>query len=121
MPATSAAMAAAMMSFVMALPLAMAGMTVSQRGEIDRPQTVERTVDGRHRIFEPGCTIEQQRAFVAPDAPVGDTLVERRVGRGPFRTQQQSFCPRKLVDRRGNGIIGHRDGEPAALAHSAPN
>src|SRR6478752_5118213 len=99
MPATSAAMAAAMMSLVMALPLAMTGMTVSQRGKIDRPQAVERTVDRGHRIFEPGCTIEQQRAFVAPDAPVGDTLFERRVGGCPFRAQQQSFRPRNLVDR----------------------
>ena len=80
---------------------------------------VERLARGRQRIFETGGAVEQHRALVAPDAAVGETLLVGGVGRGALRAHQEAFLARRLVERRGDRLVGDRDGEAAALAHRA--
>src|SRR4029077_13086611 len=94
-------------------------VNLSQRGEVDRPRAVERALARRQRVFEAGGAIEQHDARVAVDPPVGETLLERGVGRGALRTQQEPFRARYLAHRRGDRLVIDRDREAAALAHGA--
>src|SRR5713101_9826251 len=94
---------------------------LSQFGEVDRLQSIERAVHGRQRILETCCTIEQDGALVAANPSVGEALLECRIGRRPLRAEQEAFLARDLVQCRGDRVVRHRDGEAAALTYRPQN
>src|SRR6266478_5267626 len=89
----------------------------SQLRKIDLLVDVERAVHRGERIFEAGRAIEQYRALVAADAPVGEALLISRIGGAPFGANQEAFVPRDLVYGVGDGFVRHRNGEAIAFAH----
>src|SRR6185437_4259481 len=90
-----------------------------ERRVIDRLVPIERALDRRQRIFQPGRTVEQQRLLGARNAPVGKALFVGGVGGGALRAHQKALFAGNLLQAGRNRLIRHRDGETAALAHRA--
>ena len=68
--------------------------------KIDRLVPVERAVDRRQRILQPGGAIEQDRLLAFLNAPVGEALLIGGVGRRALGAQQKAFVARDFVERR---------------------
>src|SRR5689334_25440982 len=89
----------------------------SETRVVNRLETIERARDRRQRIFKPRSAIEKHYAIGLGNTTFGEALLIGGIGRRSLRTQQEAFLARDLVQRGGNLLIGHGDGETFALAH----
>src|SRR6185312_4226329 len=77
-------------------------MTTSELRVVDRLVSIERTRDRRQRVFKP-CRAVKQHDAIGPGNPTfGEALLIGGVRRRAFRTQQQAFLARHLVERSRN-------------------
>src|SRR5580698_5295224 len=89
--------------------------------EVDRFEAIERAANWRQRIFQPGRAIEEHDLVAALDPAVGEALLVGRIRRRAFGAHQKTFLARHFVERFRYRLVGHRDGETAALAHRTEN
>src|SRR5262245_63325028 len=94
-------------------------MRALQLREVDRLVAIERARHWRQRVFKPCCAVKQHHPITLCNTTFGEALLVGGVSGSTFGAEQQPLLARDFVERSGNLLVRHRNGESLALAHRA--